>query len=666
MREEEAELLGQLGVVEVAALAEGLEGVGIEDGGPGVAVVACRVSAAEDVLEVAALVAADDFGDEADFGHRLVFEVGQDDLGGLGDAVVVHIEQRGCQQLGVDESLAEGAGGFDFGYEAVGDGLAGLVVAGVFLHHLRVAAPVLHHLAGHLDEVAGHVGAAQRTVVALAQYAVQAVAELVEECLALVEVEQRGFVFGGLGEVADHRDDGDDVVAVFVNVLLAEVGHPGAAALAFAREEVHIKDGDNLVAVKHFVADGFGMVLGQLVVFAEGDAVELVGNGEGALAHLVEREVGTYLVVVQRIALLAHLLAVVAPVPRLQLGAGLVLLEHLLVLVALLFCLVQGRSPQVHQALVDSFGGLGQTIVERVGGVAFEAKNLGALKAQVDDAVDKDAVVIVAAGAADGVGLPHLLAQLAVGAVLHKRFPAGDVECEACCILETCLVSGLEGGSYLVVGEAYGMNLVGIEVEPEGIGGGKHVVAETQRQRGQQAVDFAEALLLVGRDVGAVADKVLVGLLDQTHLLAVQSEGFALLVDGLDALEEFGVEHNVVAVGGDEGCGLFGNLLHFGAVDALGQIEEDGADLVEQVAALFEGLDGVGERRRFGVVGNGVDFSLLLLDALFEGGHIMLGFDFFKIGDAVGRVPFPEERIVHIVLVFAGCHQCQCCAADDE
>lgn len=188
--EDMAELLGEFWIVDVAALNECLEGVAVEYCGPGVAVVACVVAGGEDVLEVSALVAADDFGDEAD-----AVEVGLFELVGInvlrsGDGVVLHVEEAGSEELGVDEALSVGAGGFEFGDEFVGDDFAGAVVLSEDFAVLAVAAPVLHDLAWQLNEVARHAGAGESWVGALAEEAVECVSELVEEGLALVGGEE--------------------------------------------------------------------------------------------------------------------------------------------------------------------------------------------------------------------------------------------------------------------------------------------------------------------------------------------------------------------------------------------------------------------------------------------------------------------------------------------
>ena len=213
------------------------------------------------------------------------------------------------------------------------------------------------------------------------------------------------------------------------------------------------------------------------------------------------------------------------------------------------------------------------------------------------------------------------------------------------------------GASQLAVGEAQLFHLFFGEGERGRVGGFQNVVAETQCQRRQQTVDFAEAILLVGGDVGTVAHKVLVGLLGQTQLFAFEAQCFALVVDRLHTLEELGVEHDVIAVCRHQRGGLLGNFLHLVGADALAEVEEYRRHLVEEGAALLEGFDGVLEGGCLAVVHDGVDFGLLLLHALFESRHIVLGFDFLKRGDVVRGVPFSEERVVHVILVFAGSSQ---------
>ena len=487
----------------------------------------------------------------------------------------------------------------------------------------------------------------------------EGVAELVEEGLALVEGEQRGFVSGGFGEVADHLDDGDDVVAVAVHFLSAEFSHPSTAAFAGTGVEVHIEYADDLVTVEDFVGVGLFVVGGEGVVLTEGDAVEFTGSGEGSFADVVEGEVGTHDIVVEVIFLFAEFLAVVAPVPRLQgfglclSGSGHVFAEHLLVFGAFLLGFGQGGSPDLHEAGVHGLGSLGQAVFQHIVGMGFVAKDVGTLKTEVGEGVDDFGVVKFAAVAAGGVGFPHLVAEFAVGAVLHEGFPTGHVKLEDEFAFGGGVgIGGLFGGGNLVSGDACRS---GVEDELVGVGGFQHVLGEAEGERGYLLVELAETGLLLGGDVGAATHESFVCLLQQSHLLGVEVEALALVVDGLDALEEFGVEGDVVAVGRQLGGDLFGYGLHLVAVFAFAKVEKDAGDFVEQFAAVLVGLDGVLEGGCFGVVDDGVDFGCLLLHAFLEGGHVVLGLDFPKIGNFIGCAPFCEERIVHTF--FASCCQ---------
>ena len=78
-----------------------------------------------------------------------------------------------------------------------------------------------------------------------------------------------------------------------------------------------------------------------------------------------------------------------------------------------------------------------------------------------------------------------------------------------------------------------------------------------------------------------VANEAFVLLVEQALLLGVQAEALALVVDGLDAGEELGVEGYVVAVGGEQrGDGLLDGVEFVAGVGG-GEVEEDGADLLQ-------------------------------------------------------------------------------------
>ena len=162
---------------------------------------------------------------------------------------------------------------------------------------------------------------------------------------------------------------------------------------------------------------------------------------------------------------------------------------------------------------------------------------------------------------------------------------------------------------------------------------------------------------MFGGDVGAAADKALVGLFQQAHLLRIEVEGFALFIDRLHAFEQAFAQVDIVAVGGQFRHRLFRNRLHFRAVHAFGEVEEDGSYLVEQAATVFEGEDGVLEGGIFRIIHDSSDFLGLLLHTLLYSRKIVFGFDFIKRRHAIRGFPFLHKRVVgHLLLFVAAGH----------
>lgn len=86
--------------------------------------------------------------------------------------------------------------------------LLGLVVARHLLEDLGLPAPVLQHLRGRFDKVAGDGGAVEPGVLGLAEEAVEDVAHLVEEGDDVVVPHEGGLVGSGLREIGDHGGEG--------------------------------------------------------------------------------------------------------------------------------------------------------------------------------------------------------------------------------------------------------------------------------------------------------------------------------------------------------------------------------------------------------------------------------------------------------------------------
>ncbi len=182
----------------------------------------------------------------------------------------------------------------------------------------------------------------------------------------------------------------------------------------------------------------------------------------------------------------------------------------------------------------------------------------------------------------------------------------------------------------------------------EGVCLGEDVLAELDRQRRQLLVELAEAGLAGGIEERAAADEVLVGVLEEEKLLAVELELVALVVDGLHAGEELLVEADVVAVGGQHRRGLAGQGLEL--VVRVGPLEgaEDGVDLGQEDPGAVERGDRIFEGRLLAVRDDGVDLGRLEADPLLDGRQKVLVLDQVERRDVERRAVRLEEGIIGV------------------
>ncbi len=135
-------------------------------------------------------------------------------------------------------------------------------------------------------------------------------------------------------------------------------------------------------------------------------------------------------------------------------------------------------------------------------------------------------------------------------------------------------------------------------------------------------------------------DEAVVVDLDEADGLGVEVEGFALVVEGGDALEEGFVEVDGVGVGGEARGDLGLDVLEGGVGVGSGDGSEDGEDAGEETAGLLHRYEGVLEGGGSGVVGDEVDLGALLGHAGFDGGEIVGVFDAVEgrglIGESAG------------------------------
>ena len=369
---------------------------------------------------------------------------------------------------------------------------------------------MLHELGRHLYKVARHIGTRERSIVAVGEDAVERVAELVEQRFHLVHIQHGRLVDGRLAEVEHQRHDRNLVFTVTSVILLSEVGHPRARALALTREEVHIDDGNDLAPIIHFKSLHIRMIYRQIAILLEGDPIEVVADIEKTLHGSVQGKIRTDGLIVEVVFLFSHLLTIIAPVKSFQLGARMILAQHLLVVCGLCLGFRKSRIPHLAQEFVHCIGRLGHTVVQKVCSVGVEAQQLGAFQTEVGNLVDDGGIVKLATQTATGIGSPDLLAKLAVLTVHQEGLPSGDVQGEDVLAGRSLvLFASFQGIIQLIFRKAFEFFHI-TDHEFISVGGIEHIVAELQGQLGQLLVDITEAFLLVGGHVGTTAHEAFI------------------------------------------------------------------------------------------------------------------------------------------------------------
>ena len=371
-----------------------------------------------------------------------------------------------------------------------------------------MVAPVLHELAGQLHRVPLDVAdPRRRPVVDAGEHVLQAVPELVEEGLHLVEGHQRGpAVHRGrpVAHQVGHREAHRVLRVAEQAVASDDLAHPGAPAL-LGRTAVgvqveggqlaaallaHAEEADVLVPHRHLAVGGDDL-----------DPEEPVGQGEQALQDPRQREVGPQLLVGVVEAALAQALGPVGQVPVHQLvGLGGAALAGE---VAQLLELPLGRRPGgraqlLHQVLGRLHAG-GHLADQRELGGGGVPQDPGHLAAQLQDALDQGRVVELARAGAGHVGSVQLFAQLAPSAVLHEGQEAGHVQGDPPGAvlgrgpLLARLAGGLRGELPQARRKALDLALLA-QGQGEGRGRVQDVVAEGRGQLRQLELDRVEAL----------------------------------------------------------------------------------------------------------------------------------------------------------------------------
>ncbi len=352
--------------------------------------------------------------------QRLALESIDVDRIGTRERVYIHVRQRRGHQLGRGEALVEKRTAAYLIYHLVAHDLARAIVDGILAQHLGRESPVLHDLRRQLHEVALHVG--QSAIAHIGEKSVQRVSELVEQRLGLVYRQQGGDASRRTGKVAYDAHHGPNPTSVAIS-LLGEMTAPRASALARARMEIEVERTQRrFVGVDHLI------YLALVVVHwsrqrAERYSVQTIGQKEYAALHVVERQILAHALLLQVVILLADLLGVIPPVPRLEHRVGaLVAAKHRQHALQLPVRTLQRWRPHAVEQSVNRLGAPRHLVRGHVIGVRAVPEQRCLLVTQGGHLGHHGLVVVfVAAVAARHVSVVDAVAQGAVLAICQQR-----------------------------------------------------------------------------------------------------------------------------------------------------------------------------------------------------------------------------------------------------
>ena len=198
-----------------------------------------------------------------------------------------------------------------------GHRLAGPVMEREAPQDVGLLEPVFVELRGQLDEIGRDVGAGDLRIGHRGEQAVQRVAELVEQGAGVVEAQQRRLAVGGLGKIHHVDDERADVAGELF--LIAQSGHPGAAALRCAREIIAEEQPDlSAVTRRAPPRPARRGARPARPCAARSQAEQALRRIERGLDHPVELQVRLDRGLVEVAAPLAQFFRIIAPVPGRQ------------------------------------------------------------------------------------------------------------------------------------------------------------------------------------------------------------------------------------------------------------------------------------------------------------------------------------------------------------
>src|SRR5690554_7003421 len=151
-----AELACRFGIKQIAGLHKSLKSIGIQNTGPNVAVVAGRITAGENVLEVGRTVTEINFIHHVEFLLNTLLKLCH--IKGLifFKGMVLHIQKGRSHKFNGGKTLSKIGTLFNALNQSIGNYFTGLIMLGKLLQHLGVLGPILHNLRRQLYKITLH------------------------------------------------------------------------------------------------------------------------------------------------------------------------------------------------------------------------------------------------------------------------------------------------------------------------------------------------------------------------------------------------------------------------------------------------------------------------------------------------------------------------------
>ena len=360
--------------------------------------------------------------------------------------------------------------------------------------------------------------------------------------------EQRRLAVRGFGEVADVDDQRPDVAHELF--LVAQRGHPGAAALGGPREIIAEEQPDFFaVGIADVPYPHIGMP-DRHVGAGEGQAEQAARRIEGGLDHAVEVEKGLDLGLVELAQPVPQLLGVVAPVPGLELEVAAFLLDQRLHGVAIGERARARRGPHRVEELPRRLRRLRHRVVEPVMGevgIAEEPRPLGAEPHHLGDeslVVGRPAIV-----AAHDKAAEDLLAQVAAVGKLQERLDARPRQRDGIAV-EPAVARLRAHRLAHEIGQA-GQLRFAFEPQRKGLLVGEHVLAERGAELGKPLDNRGKAFFRFAVERGAGAAKARMVALGDAFLFGIEPEAVGFSHHRIDAAEQRRIAVDLVPMAGD-------------------------------------------------------------------------------------------------------------------